>query len=381
MTEIAINNCRAVQPGRVLEDASVRVEDGRIAEIFQGHSFPGGIDAQGAWLLPGFVDMHSDAVEKAVEPRPNARFPAAVAVRELDRCLAGWGITTIHHSLSFADMEEGLRSNNAAAALIDEVVAMAGTLRVNTRIHARFEVTDLGAMEPLERLVRDGRVGLLSFMDHSPGQGQYRDEAAYRSYYGKVYGKSESELERILERKARAKEGGVLAAVTTMAALCRSYGVPMASHDDDSLEKIQWCVREGVAMSEFPTGLETARQAREAGVLTCLGAPNLVRGGSQAGNLSARTALEAGLGDILCSDYLPQSVLHAVFLLHAWGLRTLPEAVAMASLVPARAVGIGGATGSVETGKYADLLLVAERHGHPDVLRTWVRGREVYASC
>jgi alpha-D-ribose 1-methylphosphonate 5-triphosphate diphosphatase len=381
MTGIVINNCRAVLADGVLEDASLRIEDGRICEITQGRSFPGGIAADGAWLLPGFVDMHSDAIEKAVEPRPKARFPTAVAVRELDRCLAGWGITTIFHSLSFADMEEGLRSNNAAAALIDEVNWMVSSLRVNTRIHARFEVTDLGAVAHLKRLVREGHVGLLSFMDHSPGQGQYRDVAAYKCYYGKVYGKSEAELDKILDRKARAKENGVLDAVLEMAALCRKYQVAMASHDDDSLEKIQWCVRERVAMSEFPTSLETARQAREAEILTCLGAPNLVRGGSQAGNMSARTALEAGLGDILCSDYLPQSILHAVFLLDAWGVRTLPEAVAMASIVPAKAVGISGATGSVEVGKYADLLLVAARHGHPDILRTWVRGREVYASC
>jgi alpha-D-ribose 1-methylphosphonate 5-triphosphate diphosphatase len=381
MTDLVITGCRAVLPDRVLENASVRVEDGIIVEIGEDSGADDGLDARGAWLLPGLVDIHSDAIEKAVEPRPGARFPTEVAVRELDRQLAACGITTMFHSLSFADMEEGLRSNNAAAAIIEEIQSLLPLLRVNTLVHARFEVTDLGAVPYLETLLGEGKIQLLSFMDHSPGQGQYRDVAAYKGYYGKVYSKSDEELERILDRKARARESGLDQAISDMAALCRDHGVAMASHDDDREEKILWARLEGIAISEFPTNLETAQAARRHGVLSCLGAPNLVRGGSQAKNMSARTAIEAGCGDILCSDYLPLSMLHAVFRLHAWGLRTLPEAAAMASLVPARATGIGDATGSVEIGKEADLILVQERHGLPDLLRTWVGGREVYASC
>lgn len=381
MTDLVINDCRAVLPDRILEEASIRIEGGMISEIAQGRSLGKGLEAEGAWLLPGFVDMHSDAVEKAVEPRPGARFPTEVALRELDRSLAGWGITTIFHSLSFADMEMGLRSNGTAARLIDEISALSPLMRVETRLHARFEVTDLEAVPHLERLVRESKVDLLSFMDHSPGQGQYRDDAAYRSYYGKVYAMSESDLDGVLERKARAREEGMVEAVASLLSLCRRKGVPMASHDDDTLERIEWCAREGMAISEFPVNLPTAKAARERGVCTCLGAPNLVRGGSQAGNLSARAALEAGCGDILCSDYLPQSILHAVFLLAQWRVRSLPEAVAMASLSPARAVGLDYTKGSIDRDKHADLLLVVERHGHPDILRTWVRGREVYRSC
>jgi alpha-D-ribose 1-methylphosphonate 5-triphosphate diphosphatase len=381
MTEFVVNRCRAVLPDQVLDDASVRVEDGRIAEIAQGRSLGEGLDARDAWLLPGFVDMHSDAIEKAVEPRPGARFPTEVGVRELDRQLAGCGITTMYHSISFADMEEGLRSNNAAAGIIEEIQNLLPVLRVKTLIHARFEVTDLGAIPYLQTLVGEGKIQLLSFMDHSPGQGQYRDVDAYKSYYGKVYAKSDEELERILDRKARAHEDGLAEAVAEMASLCRDHEVAMASHDDDKEEKIEWAVREGIAISEFPTNLETALAAKRRGVLTCLGAPNLVRGGSQARNMSARSAIEAGCGDILCSDYLPLSMLHAVFRLHSWGLLTLPEAVAMASLVPARATGLGDLTGSVEIGKESDLILVEERHGLPDIVRTWVGGREVYSSC
>jgi alpha-D-ribose 1-methylphosphonate 5-triphosphate diphosphatase len=379
--DFVINNCRAVLTESILDEASVRVENGRIAEIAQGRSFGDGLDARDAWLLPGLIDIHSDAIEKAVEPRPRARFPTEIAVRELDRQLAACGITTMFHSLSFADMEDGLRSNNAAAAIIEEIHDLVPRLRIDTRIHARFEVTDLGALPYLERLVSEGKVGLLSFMDHSPGQGQYRDVTAYKGYYGKVYDKSDAELDRILARKAQARENGVQEAIQGMMDLCRRHFVSMASHDDDSPERIEWCRREGLAISEFPTNLATARAGRDAGVRTCLGAPNLVRGGSQANNLSARAALEDGCGDILCSDYLPLALLHAVFALDSWGVRRLPQAVAMASLAPALATGIGHMTGSVEVGKCADLILVERRHGHPDLLRTWSRGREVYASC
>jgi len=381
MTDFVINHCRAVLPENVLEDASIRVEDGIIVEIVQGRSFDGGIDAKNARLLPGFVDIHSDAIEKAVEPRPRARFPTEIAVRELDRQLAACGITTMFHSLSFADMEDGLRSNNAAAAIIEEIHDLVPLLRIDTQVHARFEVTDLGAVPYLQTLVSEGKVQLLSFMDHSPGQGQYRDVAAYKGYYGKVYDKSDEELDRILSRKAQARENGQAEAIAEMAELCEDNGVALASHDDDSRQRIEWCLREGISISEFPTNIETALSARELGVKTCLGAPNIVRGGSQAKNMSARTAIEAGCGDILCSDYLPLSILHAVFLLDSWGVRGLPEAVAMASLAPATATGIGHLTGSVEVGKRADLLLVERRHGLPDIVRTWSRGREVYASC
>jgi len=381
MTDFIINRCRAVLPECVLEDASVRVEAGRITEVAQGRSLGTGLDARDAWLLPGLVDMHSDAIEKAVEPRPNARFPTEIAVRELDRNLAGCGITTIFHSLSFADMEDGLRSNNAAAGLIRDVARISPSLRVDTRIHARFEVTDLGAVPHLEALVQEGMVHLLSFMDHSPGQGQYRDVASYKGYYGKVYGKSDEDLDRILARKREAHQSGVGEAIASMVGLCSAHGVSMASHDDDSPQRIDWCLREGIAMSEFPVNLATAACAREHGVLACFGAPNLARGGSQAGNLSVQKALEAGLGDILCSDYLPLALLHAVFLVDTLGLRPLAQAVAMASLTPARATGIGDIVGSIEVGKRADLLLVERRHGHPDLLRTWVGGNEVYATC
>ena len=171
---------------------SVQVEDGRIVEI--GEGYPQGareIDAGGNFLFPGFVDMHSDAIEKGIEPRPNTFFPVDIAVFELDKKIASCGITTMYHSLSFAELEVGLRNNNTAAEIIREINKFREKLKVNTKIHARFEITDHGAVPFLEELIRDDQIDLFSLMDHSPGQGQFRDIISFKNYYGRVYAKSD----------------------------------------------------------------------------------------------------------------------------------------------------------------------------------------------
>jgi len=181
-----IRNAQVVTPEGVRENASLQVEDGRIAEIREG-TIPGirVIDASGNYLFPGFVDLHSDAIEKGIEPRPNTFFPVDIAVYELDKKIASCGITTMYHSLSFAELEVGLRNNNTAAGIIRQINGLAGKLKVNTKIHARFEITDLGAVPFLEGLIRDGQIDLFSFMDHSPGQGQFGDIIAFKTTMGR----------------------------------------------------------------------------------------------------------------------------------------------------------------------------------------------------
>jgi len=197
-----ITNARAVTPEGVREGASVQVENGRIVKI--GEGFVQGareVDAGGNYLFPGFVDMHSDAIEKGIEPRPNTFFPVDIAVFELDKKIASCGITTMFHSLSFAELEVGLRNNNTAAEIIREVNKFREKLKVNTRIHARFEITDHGAVPFLDELIRDAQIDLFSLMDHSPGQGQFRDIISFKNYYGRVYAKSDWEMDDIIERK------------------------------------------------------------------------------------------------------------------------------------------------------------------------------------
>jgi alpha-D-ribose 1-methylphosphonate 5-triphosphate diphosphatase len=377
-----IANAQIVTPEGIRPHASVRVEEGRIAEIADGPlSGRRTVDAGGHYLFPGFIDIHSDAIEKGIEPRPNTFFPVNIAVYELDKKIASCGITTMYHSLSFAELEVGLRNNSTAAGIIREINGLAGKLRVNTRIHARFEITDLGAVPFLEGLIADGQIDLFSFMDHSPGQGQFRDILTFKQYYGPVYAKTDAEMDHIIARKLEARNGGGRDAISRLLRLCRERSIAVASHDDDSREKMAWLKEMGIGLTEFPVNIEAVRAAREMGIKVCLGSPNVVRGQSQAKNLSAREAISWGYGDILCSDYSPMTMLHAVLTLERLGILDLPAAAAMVSLNPARAVGIDKRTGSLAVGKDADMVIVDHADDFPRVLRTFVAGREVFATC
>ncbi len=378
----AITNARVVTPEGVRERASVHVENGRIARIGEG-STQGirEIDAGGNILFPGFVDMHSDAIEKGIEPRPNTFFPVDIAVFELDKKIASCGITTMYHSLSFAELEVGLRNNNTAAEIIREIHGFRHKLKVNTKIHARFEITDHGAVSFLEGLIRDNQINLFSFMDHSPGQGQFQDVISFKNYYGPVYAKSDAEMDDIIERKLRAKISHAPRDIAHLLDVCREHGIAVASHDDDSREKIHWMKEMEIGMTEFPVNMDAVQTAHELGIRVCLGSPNVVRGRSSSSNLDAREAIRRGYGDILCSDYSPMTMLHAVFTLERLGILSLHKATDMVSLNPARAVGIADHTGSLETGKDADMVLVDRSDGLPRVLKTFVAGREVFATC
>ena len=377
-----INNARIVTPKGVREDASIQIEDGCIVTI--GEGAPRGareIDTGGNFLFPGFIDLHSDAIEKGIEPRPNTFFPVNIAVFELDKKIAACGITTMYHSLSFAELEVGLRSNNMAAGIIREINTFSHKLKVNTRIHARFEITDHGAVPFLKGLIRDDQINLFSFMDHSPGQGQFQDILSFKNYFGPVYAKTDTEMDTIIERKLQAKQSDAPGFIAHLIKVCQENGIAMASHDDDSREKMRWLKEMEIGLTEFPVTLEAVRAARELGIRVCLGSPNVVRGKSQSSNLSARVAISSGYGDILCSDYSPMTMLHAVLTLERSGILPLHEAVNMASLNPARAVGIADRTGSLEAGKDADMVLVDHSGDVPRVLKTFVAGREVFATC
>ncbi|OQX11084.1 MAG: alpha-D-ribose 1-methylphosphonate 5-triphosphate diphosphatase [Desulfobulbaceae bacterium A2] len=379
-----IDSATVVTPQAVLPETSLRVRDGRIDEIRPGGSFQANgrtIDGRGRHLFPGFIDLHCDAIEKKIEPRPNTFFPLDVAVHELDKQLAACGVTSSYHSLSFAEMEIGLRSNNMAAQIVRDINEMSPGLRVRTRVHARFEITDFGAVPILRKLVEQGQIQLFSIMDHTPGQGQFREVMSFKNYYGPVYAKSDAEMDRLIQRKQEARDNGAREGIAAMVDCCRDHDIALASHDDDCPDKIRWLHGLGIELTEFPVNLAAARSAREHGLHVILGAPNVLRGASQGGNLSAREALAAGCGDILCSDYAPLTLLHAVLTLVRLELMPLPAAVNLVSLRPAQAVGIDDETGALREGLAADLLLLDLAQGFPRILKTFVQGREVFASC
>ncbi len=380
--DFVVQDATAVLPHGTCAGVSVRVEDGIVAEVRHGSIDWAGhtIDGTGRILLPGCIDLHSDAIEREIEPRPRTYFPVDYALHELDKRLAGCGVTTIFHALSFAEGELGVRSNQMALRIIEQVEGQRSRLKVNTLMHARFEITDATAVPILEDLIDRRRVELVSFMDHTPGQGQFREIASFKEYYGPVYGKSDGELDEIIAHKQRARMNGAAAHVDALIRLAHHRCGPLASHDVDSAERVGWLRRQGIAITEFPVDMPTVREAHRAGLHVMLGAPNVLRGASTGGNLSARAALAEGLGSVLCSDYAPQSLLHAVFTLDRLGIMPLHRAASLVSLGPAQAVGLAEATGSIEEGKDADLVLVEELDGLVHVLRTFVAGREVYST-
>ncbi|MGN7384901.1 phosphonate metabolism protein PhnM [Paenibacillus sp. SAFN-117] len=376
-----IEDVSIVTPEEVVQ-GSLRMEDGRIAEIKphggQGAARESFEVQDGLYLLPGMIDLHCDAIEKEVQPRPNTLFPMEMALLELEKKLAGNGITTMYHSLSLGT-GLSLRGDH----LMTEMIRLIRKYReeramIRHRIHLRYEVIHLDGLPLAEELLRSGAVEYLSYMNHAPGQGQYRAPGSFEAYVMKNQGVSKEEV-RLIAQNALQKQAQIdWPRLRQLSEEARERGIAVASHDDDTEETVNTALSFGASVSEFPLNLPTAEYAKRQGLQICVGAPNIVRGGSHDKNMKAMDGIQAGVVDILCSDYYPSSLLSAVFLIaHEAGIG-LPRAAAMASLHPARAVGIDDRLGSIEAGKQADLLLVQVKDGYPLVRKTWVNGSLVY---
>ena len=371
-TSMVIENASVVIPTGVLRDASVKIVDGVIAEVGTGRlDGPGRrIDAAGMYVLPGIVDLHSDAIENEIQPRPGVLFPLNMAILEMDKKVAASGITTIYHAICFIDGGDFVRDKNQANNAVREISRLASQLNVRTRVHARFDIIGGKVVPYIDRLLDEGKVQLFSVMDHRPGQGQLREKTPENF---KQLGLTPNDLAQFDGVSLRTDY------VRRLVDRCHALGIPVASHDDDTEEKLDIIQQMKVTISEFPVCMEAAVSASNRKMHVCFGSPNVVRGISNSGNLRAMDAIMAGYGDILCSDYVPMSIIHAVFTLERAGM-PLHEAVNMASLTPARAAGISGFTGSLEAGKKADLIIVDLREEGPKILKTFVEGREIYST-
>lgn len=315
---------------------------------------PPRLDMTGWLILPGLIDLHSDALEKAVEPRPRVFFPADHAIRENDRLHLAGGITTLFNAVAIAGKEFGLRDPARACGLVGSLAGSESILR--RRQHLRFEVSDRESLPLVEDLLCTGRVHLLSLMDHSPGQGQYRARGSFKRYLMRTYTLTDRQASALIRRK-RQRSGPANDVIDRLVEAAGQAGVPVAAHDLDSPEAVARWRQRGVTLCEFPVNAETAEAARSAGMATLFGAPNLLRGSSSGTGMRALDAIESGVADLLCSDYAPASLLAALFRVAALGLCPLPQAVAMASAGPARVLGLSG-LGEIAPGKVADLLVV-----------------------
>lgn len=372
----SIVNARAVLPDRVLSNGTVRIEDGIIASAGEGPA--GGepaVDLDGQYLLPGFVDPHSDAIEKDAEPRPNVHLPLERAVDGAARRNAAHGVTTVFHGVSFGHETRGLRSTPLAARLVQTLAGFRGDGIIDNRILLRYEISSSNAFPVCLELIRNGMADLVSVMDHTPKAALYADveEAARREGLISGGNGNAGRLEGArLEAAARALER-----MKTLAETCREHGVPIGSHDDSSRARIALIQNLGMTLSEFPTNLDAARAAREAGIHAILGAPNVARGGSHLNWVDAAEAARHGLARCLCSDYHPAILPLALYTLVKNRVMRWHEAARLVSLNPALAAGLTD-RGSIEPGKRADLCALAVSGGVPVVTRCWVAGRAVY---
>lgn len=379
MTETVLANAMLVLPGEVLH-GSLSIANGRIRDLSAGSAVPtGGIDCEGDLVMPGLIELHTDNLERHIEPRPRVAWPHAAAIIAHDAELAGVGITTVFDALRVGSVVSKAKGNYGeyARALADEILGLraAGALRVSHFLHLRAEVCSETLIEELAKFGPDDRIGIVSLMDHTPGQRQFRDLTQLQAYVMGKHGYSAEEfLDHVASQQALGRRvGAAHEAAAVLAA--RRYGAVLASHDDTTEAQVVQSARNGARFAEFPTTPEAARACRNHGIRVMMGAPNLIRGGSHSGNVAAATLAEAGLLDIISSDYVPSALLSAALMLgEIWG--DVARAVATVTQAPAEAAGLAD-RGSLVAGARADVIRVARIGGAAVVRGTWVQGRRV----
>ena len=379
-SDLVLTNARVVLADRVIECGWVAIVDGAIAEVGEGRAPERGEDFAGDLLIPGLVELHTDHIEAHFMPRPRVYWDPVAAVVSYDGQLATSGITTALDSLRVW-REEGMEEVDGQAGLLAEAIATAreaDLLRCDHFLHLRCEVPTLTVVEEASGLIGRPDVRLASLMDHTPGQRQFRNEQKLRDYYrGKKGGMTDAELDVLFENRLRCQAAYATGNYRALVDLARSHGTPLASHDDTTMEHVEQAICDRVAIAEFPTTVEAAEALHAGGIRVLMGAPNLVRGSSHAGNVATAELAQAGCLDILSSDYVPSSLLMAALVLPTRAPNIdLPAAIRAVTKTPAEAVGLMD-RGEIVPGKRADLLRVRVAVNVPAVRSMWRSGQRV----
>jgi alpha-D-ribose 1-methylphosphonate 5-triphosphate diphosphatase len=380
MGDVVLANARVVLADRVIECGWVAAADGRIVEIGEGRAPERARDLAGDLLLPGLVELHTDHLEAHYVPRPKVHWDPVAAVVSYDGQLATCGITTVLDSLRVW-REEGAEDVDGEAGTLAEAIATARAadlLRLDHFLHLRCEIPMPSVVEETGELIGRPDVRLLSLMDHTPGQRQFRDERKLRDYYrGKNGGMTDAELDVLFAKRLEYQAAHAHTNHRHIVDLARAHNTPLASHDDTTPDHVAQAICDGVAIAEFPTTVEAAQALHAVGVRVLMGAPNLVRGGSHAGNVATAELARAGALDVLSSDYVPASLLMAALRLPAAVPEiALPAAIRTVSKTPAEAVGLND-RGEIAVGKRADLIRVRVAGEVPAVRSVWRGGRRV----
>lgn len=372
----------------LLEDAAIVVEGDTIKKIMSMDEVESYgpeyhiLDADGDFIAPGFVDIHSDYIETIVSPRPTAMMDFDMGLRESERILITHGVTTMFHSLSLYKEEDFgaklIRQPKHANRLIEAINdTHSKDHLIRHRVHARFEIDNFEMVEQVKEHIKNGKIHLISFMDHTPGQGQYRNLEIFKKTIAGYQDMTDAEAETIIVKR-QSKEKIAFDKIAEIAEVAVENGIAVASHDDDSIEKLDIVQRIGTTISEFPTTLEVADAAHNAGLWTIAGAPNILLGGSHTGNLSAAEGIQQGYISILCSDYYPSALIHAIFIMHQKYGVNLVDMFRMLTINPAKAVKLDHEIGSIKEGKKADLLLIKVKDDYPAIKSVMVDGKIIY---
>lgn len=362
-----------------IKDATVLIEEGQFIGINQVSS-PSGfhlVDAKGLQMLPGIIDLHGDAFERMICPRPGVNFPLPIAIADNDRNLLSAGITTFFCSITDS-YEPGLRSRDSARALIDFILETGKqVLSCNHQIHIRHEEANTKGHDELCDWLTSGRIQLLSINDHLPPLGNQQTLSRYIKGLRQRISLSDEEIKELITQVQEQRHQGH-EQIEQLVELAHTYNIPLASHDDDSEDKVAQSQRRQVAIAEFPGSIALAAQSRSYGAAVLMGAPNLVRGGSHVGYMSVAEAAKNNVLDCLCSDYHYPSLFHAPFKLNELGLMSFETAWTLVSSRPAAAVGISDRKGKIAPGLDADFLLISPNNSLPSsIASVYVTGQEV----
>lgn len=374
----AIKNAKVVLGDEIII-GSIGVSDGKIFSVDQS-SGTTGLDFQGDYLLPGLIELHTDQLENHYRPRPGIFWNPMAALQAHDAQVAASGITTVYDAVRLGSDADTKNMGEHVDVLVGaiEQANREQRLRAEHLVHLRCELSSHDTLDQFDQYCEREIVKLASLMDHTPGQRQFVKMEQYYAYYQGRTGRSDAEMERfIADRKA---DQAKYSDRNRRAIVERSHeaGLALASHDDATIAHVDEALEDGVAISEFPTTLDAALAARNAELAILMGAPNVVRGKSHSGNISATELAEQGLLDILSSDYVPFSLLQAAFSLTKNSDQiTLPQSVALVTKNPAKAAGLED-RGEIAQGKRADLVRVTlPEDGVPIVRAVWRDGLRI----
>ncbi|RCS22927.1 alpha-D-ribose 1-methylphosphonate 5-triphosphate diphosphatase [Phyllobacterium salinisoli] len=365
----------------VLEDeivtGSILIRDGLIAGMDSDRSSRGE-DMAGDYVIPGLVELHTDHLESHYSPRPGVVWDSLAALQAHDGQVASSGITTVFDCLRIGSDEDSGFKQGEMRAIADAIryATSEDRLRASHFVHLRCEVSAADVLEHFADFHGDPQIKLASLMDHAPGQRQFQTLDQYSLYYKKKRRLNDADFERFVARRIEESKRYADPHRRAIVEACDEQGIALASHDDATVEHVEESKNFGVRVAEFPTSMEAAKASHQAGMAVLMGAPNVVRGKSHSGNISAKELASAGVLDVLSSDYVPFSLIHAPFVLADEGRMSLSQSIRLVTATPARTVGLTD-RGSIASGLRADLVRVRRKAGVPVVRSVWREGRRV----